>query len=225
MTTNLAAPASRSKRFWAFAIDQTILSIIGIVVFAVIIATQIGPISNTINTFFGDPLWLEAEQLSQSEFDTRLNTLMTSEKVTESIQSLAHPFALVNTLTLILSAAYYIIPTKKWGATPGKRWLKISVQDLDGSLPDWWQSSARYFSFIGFGTFGGIVILLDLIVNKAFLPSNITIDILVSLLSQATLVLTLVSIIMITAREDRRGLHDLLAHTIVRDISKPIKQS
>lgn len=217
MTTDQAAVASRGKRFWAFAIDQTILSIIGMVVFVAVISTQVGPISNAIDTFFTDPLWSQAEELPQSEFDARLNTLIASPKVADSVKALAHPFALANALTLFLSAAYFIIPTKKWGTTPGKLWLKIKVQDLDGSLPDWWQSSVRYFAFIGFGTFGGVVILLDLTVNKAFLPSNIAVDILGTLLSQATFILTIVSIIMITARVDRRGLHDLLAHTIVRD--------
>ena len=115
----------------------------------------------------------------------------------------------------MFSALYYIIPTMRWGATVGKRLVRITVHSLDDELPDWWQSTVRYFAFIGLGTFGGIVTVLDLVVNKSFLPSNTAVDILTMILSQFTWLLTIVSIVFIIARPDRRGLHDLIARTIV----------
>jgi len=193
------------------------LSIIGTVVFIAVFSTQIQEIANAFNAFFADPLWSQADKLSSEDFNAQLKVLASSPKVIDSVKALAHPFALALGLSLLLSAIYYIVPTQKWGATLGKYWLKITVHDLDGRLPDWWQSSLRYFAFIGFGTFGHIVMILDLVVNKAFAPSNGAVDLLTLLLAQATWVLSVVSIVMIYARIDRRGLHDQLAHTIVHE--------
>jgi uncharacterized RDD family membrane protein YckC len=220
MSTEPHTVASRAKRFFAFAIDQSILTVLGMVMFIAVFSTQTQQLSNAVNTFFGDPVWSQADKLSAEEFNARVDTLAASPKVVHSVEALAHPFAIALGLSLLVSAAYYIMPTKKWGATLGKYWLKMKVHSLDGALPDLWQSTVRYFAFIGFGTFGGIVTVLDLSVNKAFLPSNTAVDILSLLLSQATWVITVISIIMIYARLDRRGLHDRIAHTIVHDISK-----
>ena len=211
--TNTIAP--RSNRFWAYAIDQTILGLISFVVFLAVFSTQATQISTAINTFFGDPLWSQTDKLSSDELNRRTEALMSSEKVVNSVKALAHPFALATTISLLFSALYYIIPTMRWGATVGKRLVHITVHGLDGELPDWWQSTVRYFAFIGLGTFGGIVTVLDLVVNKSFLPSNTAVDILTMILSQFTWLLTIVSIVFITARPDRRGLHDLIARTIV----------
>lgn len=216
MEINAQDVAPRSKRFWAYAIDQTILSLIGIVIFMAVFSTQAVQISNAVNAFFSDPLWAQAEQLSSDELNRRTEALMSSEKVVDSVKALAHPFALATALSLLISALYYIIPTSKWGATPGKRLVHIVVRNLDGELPDPWQSSVRYFAFIGLGVFGATVTVLDLIVNKSFLPSNTAVDALSMILSQLTWILTLVSIVFIIARPDRRGLHDLIAHTVVR---------
>lgn len=220
---NNTAIASRAKRFFAFAIDQTILGILGIIIFISVFATQTQQLRNATDGFFRDPLWTQVDKLSANEFDTRLDTLMASPKVTQSVEALAHPFALATGISLLASAAYYLIPTKKWGATLGKRWLKIKVQNLDGSLLDWLQSSIRYFIFIGIGTFSSIVTILDLIVNKAFLPSNTAVDVLTLILSQVTWITTIVCIVMICVRVDRRGLHDIAARTIVRDLTAKTK--
>ena len=207
--------APRSKRFWAYAIDQTILSLVGLIVFLVVFSTQAVQISTAINAFFGDPLWTQAEQLSSDELNRRSEALMASDKVVDSVKALAHPFALATGLTLVISALYYIIPTMKWGVTVGKKLVHITVHSLDGGLPDLWQSSVRYFAFIGLSSFSGVVTVLDLIVNKSFLPSNAAVDVLTMVLSQLTWVLTLISVVFIISRPDRRGLHDLLARTIV----------
>lgn len=220
MSESSPVVASRAKRFLAYALDQTFLSIIGCIVFVAVFATQAQPISNAINAFFDDPLWRQSAQLSSEEINKRTEALMSSDKVVNSVKALAHPFALASGLTMLLSAAYYIIPTKKWGMTAGKRIARIVVRDLDGGKPDWWQTSIRYFAFIGLGAFGGVVTLLDLTVNKAFLPSNPVVNGLSIILSQATWILSVITIIMIFARVDRRGLHDQLAHTIVRDNPK-----
>lgn len=215
--------APRSKRFWAYAIDQTILSLIGIVVFVAVFSTQAMQISNAVNAFFGDPLWTQADQLPSDELDRRTEALMSSEKVVSSVKALAHPFALATGISILVSALYYIIPTMKWGVTVGKRLVRIAVYSLDGELPDLWQSSVRYFAFIGLGAFSAIVSILDLTVNKSFLPSNSAVDVLVMILTQITWILTLISVVFIIARPDRRGLHDLIAHTIVH--SAPQKKS
>lgn len=226
MVNETPVVASRAKRFIAFAIDQTILSILSTIVFVGVLATQVQPLSDAANAFFGDPLWSQAETLSSGEFDARLEKLLASPKVAQSVEALAHPFALAMGLSLLLSAIYYIQPTKKWGATLGKYWLKIKVSDLDGAntRPDWWQSSVRYFTFIGLGTFGGIVAILDLVVNKAFLPSNTVVDVLTMILSQIVWVASVVAIVMICARVDRRGLHDILARTIVYNVTSSKKE-
>lgn len=214
-TKSTPVVASRAKRFFAFGVDQIMLSIIGLVIFVAVFSTQTQQVSSATNAFFADPLWSQAKQLSSDEFDARLDTLAASPKVVDSVAALAHPFALALTFSLLASALYYIVPTKRWGATLGKYLLKIKVHTIEGTLPDWWQSAVRYFAFIGFGTFGSVVMALDLAVNKAFLPSNVAVDLLTVLLSQAAWILTVISIIMIVARLDRRGLHDLIARTIV----------
>lgn len=215
--------ASKTKRFFAFAIDQTVLTLIGLVMFVAVFSTQTQQLSNATNAFFGDPVWSQIDKLSSEAFNSRVDDLMASPKVVSSVEALAHPFAVALGLSLLLSAIYYIVPTQKWGATLGKYWLKINVRTLEGELPDIWQSTGRYFAFIGLGTFGGIVTLLDLAVNKAFIPSNSAVDILTILLSQATWVLSMVSVVLIFARVDRRGLHDLFAKTIVYSVSKEQK--
>jgi uncharacterized RDD family membrane protein YckC len=212
--------ASRAKRLFAFAIDQTILSVIGLIVFILVFSTQTQQITNAVNAFFDDPLWTQADQLSRSELNARTEALINSDKVVSSVQALAHPFALAMGLTVVASAAYYVVPTARWGATLGKKWLRMRVHSLDGGLPDWSQSLIRYFAFVGLGAFGTVVTILDLVVNKAFMPSNVAVDALTLVLSQVTLVLTIVSIVFITSRPDRRGLHDRLARTVVHDISK-----
>lgn len=219
------AVASRAKRFLAFAIDQTILSAVGLIIFFAVFSTQAQQVNNAANAFFADPLWSQADQLSSSEFDARLEALTSSPKVVSSVETLAHPFALALSLSLVVSALYYIVPTKRSGATLGKYLLKMKVYTLDETLPDWLQSSIRYFAFIGLGTFGSVVTILDLVVNKAFAPSNTAVDVLTILLAQATWILSVVSVIMIIARFDRRGFHDIMAQTIVRDIApKQLRQ-
>lgn len=225
MSNKTLPVASRTKRFFAFAIDQTILMIVGLIIILAVFATQSQQLNTASNAFFGDPVWSQIDKLSSEEVNARIEDLMASSKVVNSVEALAHPFAVVLCLTLVLSAIYYLIPTVRWGATLGKYWLKIKVQNLDGTLPDLWQSSARYFALVGLGTFSSVVTILDLFVNKAFLASNTAVDILTILLSQATWILSVVSIVMIISRVDRRGLHDILAKTIVLEApSKSKKQ-
>lgn len=213
--------ASRTKRFWAFAIDQTILSLIGVVIFLGVFATQVDQLTNFINVVFSDPLWSQLNSLPEAEANRRVNALFRSDAVISSVQALAHPFALAISLTLLFDAIYYIVPTTKWGGTPGKLWLRIRVHQLQtSSLPNWEQSAIRYFTFLGLSTFSGLVGILDLLVNKAFLPSNIAVDILENFLSQVIFVATVIITMMIMVRPDRRGLHDIFARTIVHDTPK-----
>lgn len=217
--------ASRSKRFWAFAIDQTVIFIAGIVIFFGVFATQADQITHFLNVVFSDPLWSQLNSLPEAEATRRVNALFGSDVVVSAVQALAHPFALAISLTLLAEALYYIIPTSRWGGTPGKLWLHIKVYQLKtSSFPNWEQSAIRYFSFLGLSTFSGLVGVLDLLVNKAFLPSNVAVDILGNFLSQVIFVLTVIITMMIIVRPDRRGLHDILARTIVHDVKKPASE-
>lgn len=213
--------ASRTKRFWAFAIDQTIISVIVFGIFIAIFATQTAQLTHLFNVLFGDPIWQEMQNLPRDEFQARLAVLLESASLSSAVAALAHPFALAVTLSLVFEAAYYIIPTTRSGATLGKKWLHMKVHTIDGEdFADWTHSSIRYFVFLGLGTFSGIVAVLDLFVNKSFEPSNVAVEALTAILSQVIWILTVIAIVMICTRPDRRGLHDILARTIVHDVSK-----
>lgn len=161
------------------------------------------------------PLLTDTAQTAATS-NKHLDDLLASEAFINSTRSLAYPYAAALGLSILFSAAYYIVPTAKSGMTLGKRLLRIKVVQLsDGAVPDIEQSAVRYFVFLGIGTFSGIVTILDLLVNRSFIPSNPAVNVLELFLSQITYIISIAAIIMIIARVDRRGVHDLLAKTIV----------
>ena len=161
------------------------------------------------------PLLLDSTQTA-AETSKHLDTLLASEAFSTAARVLALPYAIALGLSLICSALYYIVPTARTGMTLGKNLLRIKVVQLsDGGSPDFEQSCLRYFAFLGIGTFSGLVTILDLLVNQSFVPSNPVVNVLELLLSQITYIVTIAAIVLIVARPDRRGLHDMLARTIV----------
>lgn len=210
------AVASRSRRFWAFFIDQLVVSLGTMFIFVAVIATQQQQMAHLINVFFSDPLWTQVETRPGPEFQAQLDALASSEAVGSAVRALAEPFAVAVTLGLIAEALYYIVFTVKRGATIGKMLVHIVVHSTDtGAFPNWEQSTIRYFLFIGFGTFGSIVSVLDLWLNHAFEPSNLSMELLTNFLGLITFLISMTSIVMIITRPDRRGIHDLAAQTIV----------
>lgn len=191
------------------------LLVVTIVIFMVVGILQQDQLRNLLDIVASSPLLTDTAQTAATS-NKHLDELLASEAFMNATRSLAYPYAAALGLSMLLSAAYYIVPTARSGMTLGKKLLRIKVVQLsDGAVPDIEQSAVRYFVFLGIGTFSGVVTILDLLVNRSFIPSNPAVNILELFLSQITYIISIAAIVMIIARADRRGVHDLLARTIV----------
>ena len=101
---------------------------------------------------------------------------------------------------------FVIIPWKMNGQTFGKKMLKLKAINEYGENPNLWQHFLRAIQnwSVYFSALIGWIVLIDYLVFS-----------IISLLSLVVSVVFLISFIMMLAREDGRGLHDMLAGTFV----------
>lgn len=115
-------------------------------------------------------------------------------------------FYLINIIYIIL---YFVIfPLYKGGSTLGKKVLGIKVE------ASYNQKLTFKSLFIRNLVINGLLYLIIVVLTLYLLPSSIYFT-LISIIGFIQITLVIISIFMVLYRQDKRGIHDLLAHTKV----------
>lgn len=115
-------------------------------------------------------------------------------------------FYLINIIYIIL---YFVIfPLYKGGSTLGKKILGIKVE------ASYNQNLTFKSLFIRNLVINGLLYLIIVVLTLYLLPPSIYFT-LISIIGFIQITLVIISIFMVLYRQDKRGIHDLLAHTKV----------
>ena len=121
----------------------------------------------------------------------------------------------ISILNLLIPLAFYILCESRWGATPGKWILGITVMDVRGGAPSWLQAMGRALIYLGVPTLG------ELIANRLLpleaigeMPSDFQLALAIGTM---VLVFNLHLLLFIPAlrRRDRAAWHDAVTRTRV----------
>lgn len=145
--------------------------------------------------------------------DYLLNTSVLGSNETAATPSLV----ILTLLELVLGIIYFVvIPAKKNGQTFGKMMLKVKVINEIGENPGY---KAHFIRAIQI--WGNYLLAFALILYFFNATAFMIVTIIVAFLVNG---ITFVSIIMLVARTDERGLHDLLADTTVVRVDENLNQ-
>lgn len=116
-----------------------------------------------------------------------------------------------NIIIIAVTIVYFVlIPLLNEGATLGKKIMKLRVCKKDGSKVDLISMSIR--ALILFGIFFNLINML-----AVYVMSKSSFAVLYILLTYTSYIFNLGVILTVFFRQDRRGLHDLLAGTMVEE--------
>ena len=158
------------------------------------------------------------ENLYQSLLDYTIEGTVSETYITYSLLSIG--------AGLVSGLIYYaLIPTKTKGQTLGKKMFHIKAVKVDGTQPSFITHLIR--AVMLYGVFINAILLFVLLFNKYSFYDSITTP-----FGFITTFVLFVSFIMILARSDHRGLHDLIGGTYVvfegagvdRDSEEPSKK-
>lgn len=116
---------------------------------------------------------------------------------------------LVNGISLMLSIAYFVIFQVLYnGQTLGKKLFKIKVVDEDKKPVSFWAMLVRYMFIMNIlsSVFG--ILLLFIASKKVYIISYLVLVVL-------DFLFLIVTTLFVLYRKDKRGLHDLMAKTMV----------
>ena len=190
------------ERLGSYLLDTIIISLI----FSLIC---LGFGNNTSNT----------EKLMQELDDKLLAKTITTEEYLEKYQDILYDYqkenALESGISVALTIAYFVVfQYMNKGQTIGKKILNIRVVDKNTQKPiSILKGLLR--SFIVFSILSGTLSILFLYIineNSYFIPYSILLFI--------EGIFTLITIMLVLYKKDGRGLHDIMANTIVIKESK-----
>lgn len=195
------------KRICAYIIDIIIVSIISSLFTSI---ELINPKLSEYNEAYEK--YTEYVQTLTSNGETvDTNVLLNGEKINDYTYELASLGVVTSEITLIVSALYFIVfQYYNNGKTIGKALLKIQVKSIDNKklkLKQLFLRSILINSLIT--SLISIIFLLTLSKTNYLLLNNY-----VQIIDMAIMFITFGMVII---REDGRGLHDILANTIVSE--------
>ena len=190
------------ERLGAYILDVIIVSVI----------------FSLISLGFGNYTSKTEQQMLELD-DKLLESTITPEEYLDEYQVLLYDYQKENVLqsgiSVALTVAYYVVfQYMNKGQTLGKKLLRIQVVDKNTQKPtSILKGLLRSFIVLSIlsGTLG--IILLYILNQNSYLTSYL-------ILLMIELIFTLVTVMLVLYKKDGRGLHDLIANTIVIKESK-----
>ena len=180
---------SKLQRLGAYIIDY---------IFILLLITLLGQI-RFLNPTFDEyyKTYDESMEMINNTNEEDIFKLLESEEYSLANYNLAKYSVSISIISIIVYLGYFV-GFQKWNKnqTLGKKLFNIEVASIENTDVKWWQILLRE-----------IILILFLNVNSYFMISNI-------ILAISSLIF-LINVILILFRKDGRGLHDLLAKTIV----------
>lgn len=190
--------ASFFKRLAAYFIDVMFITIIA------------GIATSGISNSKYEKAYDNYEDIMESYAEQEITTKEYLEKIGPVSYDMQKASMATSITTLVLSIAYFIVfQYLNKGQTLGKKLLKIKVQE-DGKDPGLKAIIIRTFIIDSiFSTLFAIILVYALNRNNYYLTYSI--------ISTIEMIFVFVSAAFILYRKDKRGLHDIIAHTEVID--------
>lgn len=192
---------SKLQRLGAYIIDY---------IFILLLITLLGQI-RFLNPTFDEyyKTYDESMEMINNTNEEDIFKLLESEEYSLANYNLAKYSVSISIISIIVYLGYFV-GFQKWNKnqTLGKKLFNIEVASIENTDVKWWQILFReiiIYNLIAEILY--VILILFLNVNSYFMISNI-------ILAISSLIF-LINVILILFRKDGRGLHDLLAKTIV----------
>ena len=192
---------SKLQRLGAYIIDY---------IFILLLITLLGQI-RFLNPTFDEyyKTYDESMEMINNTNEEDIFKLLESEEYSLANYNLAKYSVSTSIISIIVYLGYFV-GFQKWNKnqTLGKKLFNIEVASIENTDVKWWQILFReiiIYNLIAEILY--VILILFLNVNSYFMISNI-------ILAISSLIF-LINVILILFRKDGRGLHDLLAKTIV----------
>lgn len=192
---------SKLQRLGAYIIDY---------IFILLLITLLGQI-RFLNPTFDEyyKTYDESMEMINNTNEEDIFKLLESEEYSLANYNLAKYSVSTSIISIIVYLGYFV-GFQKWNKnqTLGKKLFNIEVASIKNTDVKWWQILLReiiIYNLIAEILY--VILILFLNVNSYFMISNI-------ILAISSLIF-LINVILILFRKDGRGLHDLLAKTIV----------
>ena len=192
---------SKLQRLGAYIIDY---------IFILLLITLLGQI-RFLNPTFDEyyKTYDESMEMINNTNEEDIFKLLESEEYSLANYNLAKYSVSISIISIIVYLGYFV-GFQKWNRnqTLGKKLFNIEVASIENTDVKWWQILFReiiIYNLIAKILY--VILILFLNVNSYFMISNI-------ILAISSLIF-LINVILILFRKDGRGLHDLLAKTIV----------
>lgn len=192
---------SKLQRLGAYIIDY---------IFILLLITFLGQI-RFLNPTFDEyyKTYDESMEMINNTNEEDIFKLLESEEYSLANYNLAKYSVSISIISIIVYLGYFV-GFQKWNKnqTLGKKLFNIEVASIENTDVKWWQILLReiiIYNLIAEILY--VILILFLNVNSYFMISNI-------ILAISSLIF-LINVILILFRKDGRGLHDLLAKTIV----------
>lgn len=192
---------SKLQRLGAYIIDY---------IFILLLITLLGQI-RFLNPTFDEyyKTYDESMEMINNTNEEDIFKLLESEEYSLANYNLAKYSVSISIISIIVYLGYFV-GFQKWNKnqTLGKKLFNIEVASIENTDVKWWQILFReiiIYNLIAKILY--VILILFLNVNSYFMISNI-------ILAISSLIF-LINVILILFRKDGRGLHDLLAKTIV----------
>lgn len=192
---------SKLQRLGAYIIDY---------IFILLLITLLGQI-RFLNPTFDEyyKTYDESMEMINNTNEEDIFKLLESEEYSLANYNLTKYSVSISIISIIVYLGYFV-GFQKWNKnqTLGKKLFNIEVASIENTDVKWWQILFReiiIYNLIAEILY--VILILFLNVNSYFMISNIILAI--------SSLISLINVILILFRKDGRGLHDLLAKTIV----------
>lgn len=197
---------AKLKRFGAYLIDY---------LFVIVIASMICEF-NVFDKYYENYLEdYETVEKINEDMTTNLNIeRIYSEEYMDSYNSLIRNGGYITIVTTICYLLYFV-GFQKWNhnQTLGKKIFGIEIQNKDGGNVSWGSYILR--TIINYGLIFNIMVLIIsfFLTGRSFINTALLINL-------CSYTISYIIIFMIILRKDGRGLHDIIANTLVQEKSK-----
>ena len=192
---------SKLQRLGAYIIDYIFILLL------ITLLRQIRFLNPTFDEYY--KTYDESMEMINNTNEEDIFKLLESEEYSLANYNLAKYSVSISIISIIVYLGYFV-GFQKWNKnqTLGKKLFNIEVASIENTDVKWWQILLReiiIYNLIAEILY--VILILFLNVNSYFMISNI-------ILAISSLIF-LINVILILFRKDGRGLHDLLAKTIV----------
>ena len=195
--------ATFMQRLFAYFIDYLIISVVFSLFSLSFNTTKLNDINIEINDTMNQIVNINSSDENKKNVDELNDELINLQ------YEYQQEAKMINTLSLVLTFAYFcIFQFLNKGQTIGKRLLKIKVVNKEEKEPSFLTIFLRTFITQGFLTTGISLISIFILNKEMYMEIYFILNILMS-------IFIVVCALMILYRKDRRGLHDMIAGSIV----------